>query len=368
MTTTEEKIILETNIIKIKSWVNEVSNWFKKVNSGITEIDSILNTYNESSKNIDSINLINTWINKILVLYCCITNDISQIQIFLIKIIHDKTEYIYECNEIIKSSVMFFNILLPIINKIKNIITNNTEKNKKRKSDKDHDNNPDKNSDELLKVTNNTEKNKKRKSDKDHDNNPDKNSDELLDDKKYSKINVISTFNDIINYLQINNLCQKLTEKMQTRIEIFLNFLIEQNQNGTICIKKLNDPNIENTCLKFNTINIINKDKWIKAIEHNIEKEVFSANSIYEMLLMFGFSSHECKKETVPSFQKLNKKVQILYSKESWIYNDKTFNNNKHRLWNSNIKCVDTIRVNKPQIKYVEGIEGIDLLLKASKL
>ena len=77
MTTTEEKTILETNIIKIKSWINEVSNWFKKVNSGITEIDSILNTYNESSKNIDSINLINTWINKILVLYCCITNDIS---------------------------------------------------------------------------------------------------------------------------------------------------------------------------------------------------------------------------------------------------------------------------------------------------
>jgi hypothetical protein len=363
MTTTEERTVLEANIKKIKSWVNEVSNWFKKVNSEIEKIDSILNTYNESSKNIDSINFFDTWINKILVLYCCITNDISQIQNFLIIINHDKTEYINECNEIIKNSVMFFNILLPIINKIKNIVTNNTDK--KRKLDKDHDDNPDKNLDELLEVTNNTDKNKKRKSDKDHHNNLDKNFDELLDDQEYSDTNVISTFNDIINYLQTNNLCQELTKKMQTRIKKFLNFLIEQNQEGTICIKKLNDPNIENTCLKFNTIIIINKDKWIKAIEHNIEKEVFSANSIYEMLLMFGFSSQECKKEIDPLFQKLNKKVQILYSKELWIYNDKTFNNNKHRLWNSNIKSVDTIRVNKSQTK---SIEGIDLLLKASKL
>ena len=137
MTATEERTVLEADIKQIKSWVYEVSKWFKKVNSEIEKIDSILNTYNESSKNIDSINFFDTWINKILVLYYCITNDISQIQNFLIIIIHDKIEYINECNEIIKNSVMFFNILLPIINKIKNIVTNNTDK--KRKLDKDYE-------------------------------------------------------------------------------------------------------------------------------------------------------------------------------------------------------------------------------------
>lgn len=324
MTTTE----IETNIEKIKLWLNDVFSWFNKVNLEIKKIDFTLNTYNDIDKNIDFINFIDNWINNILYLYSFIINDMLQIQIFLIEIKHENTQYINEYEEIIKLSVIFFNILLPIIKK-----TNNTDKNKKRKLDTDHDN--------KLKVT------------------------KYLDDKKYSKTNDISTFNDIINYLQTNNLCQKLTEKMQTRIERFLNFLIKQNQEGTICIKKLNDPNIKDTCLKFNTINIKNKDEWIKAIEYNIENNVLSANSIYEMLLMFGFSSQECKKEINPSFRILDKKVQILYSKESWIYNDKTFHNNIHRSWNSNIKSVDTIRVNKSQTKF---IKGIDLLLEASKL
>jgi len=152
---------------------------------------------------------------------------------------------------------------------------------------------------------------------------------------------------------------------MQTRIERFIHFLKEQNDKDIICIKKSNDSNIKNTCLGFHIIIIMNKNEWVKAIEYNIEQELFSATGIYEMLSMFGFSSQLSKKKVDSSFQHLDKRIKILYSKDIWIYNEKTFSTNIHRSWNSNVAGVDTIRINKIQNKLDNGI---DLLLKASEL
>ena len=151
---------------------------------------------------------------------------------------------------------------------------------------------------------------------------------------------------------------------MQTRIERFIHFLKKLNDEDIICIKKLNDSSIKNTCLGIHIIIIMNKNEWIKAIEYNIEQKLFSATGIYEMLSMFGFSSQLCKKKTDLSYQHLDKRVQILYSKNIWIYNEDTFSANIHRSWNSNIAGIDTIRINKIQNKLDTGI---DLLLKASQ-
>ena len=370
-------------LLKIKMQSNNVSNWLNEVDTEIEKIYSILNTYNTNKKinffakfseeniykyikNINvNIDLIDIWINKTLKSYDKIITDISNIQknLFLIEIKKIKkieTSYIYEYTKIIERSMTFLNMLLPIIKEITNIKaymikvieiiisnrkryfeTQETVENKKRKLDEEHiDNYDDDKSDELLEIQ------------------------KYLDDQKYSKINVICTFDDIINYLQINNLRQELTEKMQTRIERFIHFLKKLNDEDIICIKKLNDSNIKNTCIGFNIIIIINIDEWIKAIEYNIEQKLFSATGIYEMLSMFGFSSQLCKKKTDLSCQHLDKRVQILYSKDIWIYNEKVFSANIHRSWNSNIAGIDTIRINKIQNKLDTGI---DLLLKASQ-
>ena len=363
----------ETNIINsdyISRWSTNISNWLNKVDTNIKKIYLILNTYNTNKKitfsdseeniykyikdinlNIDSID---SWINKTLKSYDKIIIDINNIQKSLIK--NNETLYIYEYTEIIKRSIIFFNMLLPIIKEITNVKayiikvteiiilnqeTTNTNKNKKRKLD-NYENEYDDKSYELLDVE----------------------VKKFLDDKKYSKINVISTFNDIINYLQTNNLRQELTEKMQTRIERFLNFLNKLNDEDIICIKKLNGLDIVNTCLRFHIIIIKNKNEWIKAIEYNIEQKLFSATGIYEMLSMFGFSSQQCKKTDL-SYQHLDKRVQILYNKNIWIYNEDTFLANIHRSWNSNVAGVNTIRINKIQNKLDNGI---DLILKASEL
>lgn len=365
-------------LLEIKKWSSTVSNWLNEVDTEIEKIYSILNTYNTNKKinfyvseeniykyikNINlNIDLIDIWINKTLKSYDKIITDISNIQknLFSIEIKKIETSYIYEYTKIIERSMTFFNILLPIIKEITNIkaymikvieiiISNRkryfetpeTVDNKKRKLDEEHiDNYDDDKSDELLEIQ------------------------KYLDDQKYSKINVICTFDDIINYLQTNNLRQELTEKMQTRIERFIHFLKKLNDEDIICIKKLNDSNIKNTCIGFNIIIIINIDEWIKAIEYNIEQKLFSATGIYEMLSMFGFSSQLSRKKTDSSYQHLDKRVRILYSKNIWIYNEDTFSANIHRSWNSNIAGIDTIRINKIQNKLDTGI---DLLLKASQ-
>lgn len=379
-------------LLEIKKWSSTVSNWLNEVDTEIEKIYSILNTYNTNKKinfyvseeniykyikNINlNINLIDIWINKTLKSYDKIITDISNIQkkLFSIEIKKIETSYIYEYTKIIERSMTFFNMLLPIIKEITNIKaymikvieiiisnrkryfeTSETVENKKRKLNKD--NNLDKD-DNLDKDSN------------DDDNYDVDKSEEVLevqkylDDQKYSKINVICTFNDIINYLQTNNLRQELTEKMQTRIERFIHFLKKLNDEDIICIKKLNDSSIKNTCLGIHIIIIMNKNEWIKAIEYNIEQKLFSATGIYEMLSMFGFSSQLCKKKTDLSYQHLDKRVQILYSKNIWIYNEDTFSANIHRSWNSNIAGIDTIRINKIQNKLDTGI---DLLLKASQ-
>jgi len=356
-------------LLKIKSWSSDVSNWLNKVETKIKKIYSIFNFSNKKNlfsdseeniyKYIKDINFdidpINIWINKTLKSYDKIVIDISNIQKFLIS---SEIKNFYEYTKIIERTMIFFNMLLPLIKKISNIkacmlkVIENTISNKKRNQDAIYTNN-----------------NKKIKLDLDqyYINKPD----ELLeitkyfDDKKYSKINVISTFNDILNYLQTNNLHQKLTITMQMRIEKFLRFLNELNDKDIICIKKLNDFDIKDICLGFNIIIIINKDEWIKAIEYNIEKKHFSAYSIYEMLSMFGYSSQVCKKKTDLSHQHLNKKVKILYTKSIWIYNDDTFLANIHRSWNSNIAGIDTIRKNKTHKK---SNNGIDLILKAAQI
>jgi len=355
---------------KIKTWSNKVSSWLNEVN---TEVKNIyLNTYDTNKKinffvseeniykyikninsNIDSIDI---WINNTLKTYDKIIADISNIKKILVSIKQIETSYIYEYTKIIERSIKFFNILLPIIKEIPNIRAYINEvfeiliSNRKRHLE-----------------TSETVENKKRKLDEEHIDNLDDKSEitNYLDDQKYSKINVICTFDDIINYLQTNNLCQKLTEKMQTRIERFIHFLKEQNDKDIICIKKSNDSNIKNTCLGFHIIIIMNKNEWVKAIEYNIEQELFSATGIYEMLSMFGFSSQLSKKKVDSSFQHLDKRIKILYSKDIWIYNEKTFSTNIHRSWNSNVAGVDTIRINKIQNKLDNGI---DLILKASEL
>lgn len=365
-------------LLEIKKWSSTVSNWLNEVDTEVEKIYSILNTYNTNKKinfyvseeniykyikNINlNIDLIDIWINKTLKSYDKIITDISNIQkkIFSIEIKEIETSYIYEYTKIIERSMTFFNMLLPIIKEITNIkaymikvieiIISNRKRyfetleiveNKKRKLDEEHiDNYDDDKSEELLEVQ------------------------KYLDDQKYSKINVICTFDDIINYLQTNNLRQELTEKMQTRIERFIHFLKKLNDEDIICIKKLNDSSIKNTCLGIHIIIIMNKNEWIKAIEYNIEQKLFSATGIYEMLSMFGFSSQLCKKKTDLSYQHLDKRVQILYSKNIWIYNEDTFLANIHRSWNSNIAGIDTIRINKIQNKLDTGI---DLLLKASQ-
>lgn len=365
-------------LLEIKKWSSTVSNWLNEVDTEVEKIYSILNTYNTNKKinfyvseeniykyikNINlNIDLIDIWINKTLKSYDKIITDISNIQkkIFLIEIKEIETSYIYEYTKIIERSMTFFNMLLPIIKEITNIkaymikvieiIISNRKRyfetleiveNKKRKLDEEHiDNYDDDKSEELLEVQ------------------------KYLDDQKYSKINVICTFDDIINYLQTNNLRQELTEKMQTRIERFIHFLKKLNDEDIICIKKLNDSSIKNTCLGIHIIIIMNKNEWIKAIEYNIEQKLFSATGIYEMLSMFGFSSQLCKKKTDLSYQHLDKRVQILYSKNIWIYNEDTFSANIHRSWNSNVAGVNTIRINKIQNKLDTGI---DLLLKASQ-
>ena len=357
---------------KIKTWSNKVFSWLNESDTEVKKIHSILNTYNTNKKinffvseeniykyikninsNIDSIDI---WINNTLKTYDKIIADISNIKKILVSIKQIETSYIYEYTKIIESSIKFFNILLPIIKEITNIRAYINEvfeiliSNRKRHLE-----------------TSETVENKKRKLDEEHIDNLDDKSEitNYLDDQKYSKINVICTFDDIINYLQTNNLCQKLTEKMQTRIERFIHFLKEQNDKDIICIKKSNDSNIKNTCLGFHIIIIMNKNKWVKAIEYNIEQKLFSATGIYEMLSMFGFSSQLSKKKVDSSYQHLDKRVQILYSKNIWIYNDATFSANIHRSWNSNIAGVDTIRINKIQNKLDNGI---DLILKASEL
>jgi hypothetical protein len=357
---------------KIKTWSNKVFSWLNESDTEVKKIHSILNTYNTNKKinffvseeniykyikninsNIDSIDI---WINNTLKTYDKIIADISNIKKILVSIKQIETSYIYEYTKIIESSIKFFNILLPIIKEITNIRAYINEvfeiliSNRKRHLE-----------------TSETVENKKRKLDEEHIDNLDDKSEitNYLDDQKYSKINVICTFDDIINYLQTNNLCQKLTEKMQTRIERFIHFLKEQNDKDIICIKKSNDSNIKNTCLGFHIIIIMNKNKWVKAIEYNIEQKLFSATGIYEMLSMFGFSSQLSKKKVDSSYQHLDKRVQILYSKNIWIYNDATFSANIHRSWNSNVAGVDTIRINKIQNKLDNGI---DLILKASEL
>ena len=196
------------------------------INKKINFSDSEENIYKYIKDINSNIDLIDNWINKTLKSYDKIITDISNIQKILILI--DKyieTSYLYEYSEIIKRSMIFFKMLLAIIKEITNIKTYIAKvveiiiSNKKRKLEKEDIDNLDDKSDELLEIT------------------------KYLDDVKYSKINVICTFNNIINYLQINNLCQELTKKMQTRIEKFLNFLNELNDKYVICIKKLNNSN-----------------------------------------------------------------------------------------------------------------------------
>ena len=80
---------------------------------------------------------------------------------------------------------------------------------------------------------------------------------------------------------------------------------------------------------------------------------------------MFGYSSQLYKKKSDLSYQHLDKRVKILYSRNIWFYNYDTFVANIHRSWNSNIAGVDTIWINNIQNKVDKGI---DLILQASQI
>ena len=169
-----------------------------------------------------------------------------------------------------------------------------------------------------------------------------------LHNDKYIKVDVECKSSDILKCLQKKNICTAIPKKMLERIDNFLRFINTLNDNGTICIKK--DPDNEDTfiSLGFNIIIIVNIEGWVSAIKEAINNQIFGApSSVYEMLSRLGFSPMGGESSSGSLYSDIkSRKSRLTFLKDIWVYSDdKTFTN-MHRLWNSNISGVDTIRTN----------------------
>jgi hypothetical protein len=165
---------------------------------------------------------------------------------------------------------------------------------------------------------------------------------------KYIKVGVECKSINILKCLQEKKICTTIPKKMLERIDNFLNFINRLNDDGTICIKK--DPDNEDTfiSLGFNIIIIVNIEGWVSAIKEAINKQTFGApSSVYEMLARLGFSPMDGESSTSPLYPDIkNMKSRLTFLKDIWVYSDDKIFTNMHRLWNSNISGVDTIRTN----------------------
>jgi hypothetical protein len=180
---------------------------------------------------------------------------------------------------------------------------------------------------------------------------------------KYIKVGVECKSSDILKCLQERKIYTTIPKKMLERIDNFLNFINRLNDDGIICIKK--DPNNEDTfiSLGFNIIIIVNIEGWISAIKEAINNQIFGApSSVYEMLARLGFSPMDGESSTGPLYSDIkSKKSRLTFLKDIWVYSDDKSFTNMHRLWNSNISGVDTIRTNviyKNKISVTSGDSG----------
>jgi hypothetical protein len=65
------------------------------------------------------------------------------------------------------------------------------------------------------------------------------------------------------------------------------------------------------------------------------------------MLARLGFSPMDGESSTSPLYPDIkNMKSRLTFLKDIWVYSDDKIFTNMHRLWNSNISGVDTIRTN----------------------
>jgi hypothetical protein len=135
---------------------------------------------------------------------------------------------------------------------------------------------------------------------------------------------------------------------MLVNIDNFFKFIKKLNDNGTICIKK--DPDNEDTfiSLGFNIVIIVNIEEWVSAIKEAINNKVFGApSSVYEMLSRLGFAPKDGESSSSPLYPDIkSRKSRLAFLKDIWVYSDDKSFTNMHRLWNSNISGVDTIRTN----------------------
>lgn len=165
---------------------------------------------------------------------------------------------------------------------------------------------------------------------------------------KYIKVGVECKSSDILKCLQERKIYTTIPKKMLERIDNFLNFINRLNDDGIICIKK--DPNNEDTfiSLGFNIIIIVNIEGWILAIKEAINNQIFGApSSVYEMLARLGFSPMDGESLSGPLYSDIkSRKSRLAFLKDIWVYSDDKTSTNMHRLWNSNISGVNTIRTN----------------------
>jgi hypothetical protein len=185
-----------------------------------------------------------------------------------------------------------------------------------------------------------------------------------LNNDKYIKVSVDCKSSDILECLQKKHICTvfegnsraslvkasctTIPKKMLEHIDNFFKFINKLNDDGIICIKK--DPDNEDTfiSLGFNIIIIVNIEGWVSAIKEGINNKIFGApSSVYEMLSRLGFAPKDGESSSGPLYSDIkSRKSRLAFLKDIWIYSDDKSFTNMHRLWNSNISGVDTIRTN----------------------